>query len=185
MRALSFLIILLMHSHVAWAECVSITQLFTETLPKAGGHQWVGHQLKRDGEVWHLLFTNSSNAWVLAARQDQPEIYCIKGRGTRIDVLVSLHDTNFNDPFGLPGSGSPRCGRAGDPLEGIKVRGWASRELGDSLILSLDDGKPATFVLLLSKAGGYWTLLRKATGETTCYHDRGSANDVREFTLRQ
>ena len=179
----------------AQPACIPIDRLLTERLPQLGGKQWIAHQLKRDGNVWHLIFTQKSadtgspsRNWLLATRHsvERPDLYCVDGVGTRVEVLASLHDANFNDRFGLPGSNNPRCGTRGDPLEGVKVRGWASRELGESLILSLDEAKyaGATFVLLASKMDDSWILLQKRQGETTCYRDRGNAHDVRTLQLK-
>jgi hypothetical protein len=195
LRAIPFISALLMTAHAARAEesaCFPIQKLYTEQLPKLGGKEWNGHQLKRDGEVWHIFFvqkvsdtTSPTRTWVLTTRHsaEHPEIYCIQGVGTRVDVLASLHDSNFNEPFGLPGSNYPRCGKRGDPLDGVKVRAWASRELGDSLILSFDEAKGtgATYVLLMSKTDDYWIMLQKRANETTCYRDRGQAHDMREL----
>ena len=111
--------------------CVPIDKLFTERLPRLGGKQWIAHQLKRDGQAWHLIFSQKvadtkspARTWVLATRHsaERPDVYCIEGVGLRVDVLASLHDSNFDDRFGLPGSNNPRCGKRGDPLEGLKVR---------------------------------------------------------------
>ncbi len=176
-------------------SCVPIDKLFTERLPQLGGKQWIGHQLKRDGQVWHLIFSQKVadtkspvRSWVLATRHSdaRPDVYCIEGVGSRVDVLASMHDSNFDERFGLPGSNQPRCGKRGDPLEGVKVRAWASRELGESLILSLDNAKGggATYVLLMSKADDYWIMLQKRATESTCYRDRGNAHDVRELQLK-
>ncbi len=177
------------------SACVPIDKLFTERLPQFGGKQWVAHQLKRDGQVWHLIFTqrvadtaSPSRTWVLTTRHsaERPDIYCVEGVGSRVDVLASLHDTNFDERFGLPGSNNARCGKRGDPLEGVKVRAWASRELGESLILSLDEAKTdgPTYVLLMSKTDDYWIMLQKRATETTCYRDRGNAHDMRDIQLR-
>lgn len=175
--------------------CVPIDKLFTERLPQLGGKSWVAHQLKRDGQVWRIIFTQKvadtkspARRWVLATRHsaERPDLYCIDGVGSRVDVLASLHDSNFNEPFGLPGSNHPRCGKKGDPLEGLKVRAWASRELGESLILSFDEAKTGgpTYVLLMSNTDDYWIMLQKRATETTCYRDRGNAHDVQEIKLR-
>jgi hypothetical protein len=175
--------------------CVPVEKLFTEVLPRNGGKEWLAHQLKRDGQAWHLIFTqktsdstSAARVWVLASRlsADRPEVYCIEGIGSRVDVLASLHDSKFDEKFGMPGSNNPRCGPRGDALEGLKVRGWASRELGESLILSLDDPRQgaASHVLLMSKIDNHWVLLNKRAGSTTCYLDRGNAHDARAMTLR-
>jgi hypothetical protein len=175
--------------------CIPIDRLFTERLPRLVGKQWIGHQLKRDGQVWRLIFTQKvadtktpARIWVMATRHsaERPDVYCIEGVGLRVDVLASLNDSNFDDRFGLPGSNYPRCGKRDDPLEGLKVRAWASRELGESLILSLGDAKSggATYVLLMSKTDDYWILLQKRVTESTCYRDRGNAHDVREIELK-
>lgn len=175
--------------------CVPLEALFRDHLPRLGGREWLAHQLKREGQVWHLVFTqkpqdNTSNSrtWLVATRHSlgRPEIYCVEGTGTRVDVLASLHGGKFDERFGMPGSNNPRCGNRSDPLEGVKVRGWASRELGDSLILSLDEpiGKQASFVLLLSKTDEFWILLDKMPGEGTCYRDRGQTHDARSIQVK-
>lgn len=175
--------------------CVPIDKLFSERLPELGGRQWIAHQLKRDGQVRHVIFSKKvadtkspTRTWVLTTRHsaELPDLYCIEGVGSRVDVLASFHDSNFDDRFGLPGSNYPRCGKRDDPLEGLKVRAWANRELGESLILSLDDVRSggATYVLLMSKTDDYWIMLQKRATESTCYRDRGDAHDVREIMLK-
>ena len=93
---------------------------------------------------------------------------------------------NFIDKFGMPGSGNPRCGNPNDPLEGMKVRGWSSKELGNSLILSFNEPtlNDPSFVLLMSKTDDFWILLNKPRGEATCYRDRGQAHDMRDIRLK-
>jgi hypothetical protein len=175
--------------------CLPLRELVNERLPQIGGKQWTGQQLKREGQVWIIIFsqkvsdTNSADrTWVVATRHsvERPDIYCIDGIGSRVDVLASLHNSNFEERFGLPGSNHPRCGRREDPLESVKVRSWASRELGESLILSLDDAKGSggKYLLLFSKTGEYWILLQQKADEGTCYRDRGTGHNTREVQLK-
>lgn len=176
-------------------ECVSLKELFQDELSRLGGKEWLGHQLKRNGEVWQLVFTQkvadattANRVWIVASRhsEEHPDLVCLRASGSRIDVLESLHEFNSVERFGLPGSNSPRCGQLADPLEGIKVRTWASRELGNSLILSFDEAKgdQPTFVLLMSKADNHWILSEKKPNEGTCYLDRGDAHDIRTLQLK-
>ena len=144
----------------------------------------------------YLIFTQVNDGkpstkakWAVFSRfsEDRPEIYCLSGKGTEVEPLASLHQTKFEERYGLPGSGYPRCGAVDDAAwEGVKVRAWASKELGDSLILSLEkpeQGNPS-WVLLLSKADGFWILLDKKPGEGTCYFDRGELSDIRKIQLQ-
>ncbi len=145
--------------------------------------------------MWHLILSQKvadsaspSRTWVLTTRHsaERPDIYCFEGVGSRMDVLVSLHDTNFDERFGLSSSNNTQCGKRGDPLEGVKVRAWASRQLGEILILSLDEANTGgpSYVLLMSTIDDYWIMLQKRANETTCFRDRGDARDVRDMQLR-
>lgn len=55
------------------------------------------------------------------------------------------------------------------------MRGWASRELGKSLIFSLTakNNKFSDYVLLMSELDTSWILLKTGPDIGTCYHDRG------------
>lgn len=175
--------------------CMSISALFQQKLPSLGANKWNGITLKRDGQARHLILTEipgePTNAakWLVATREseERPENYCIQATGSEVNPLQSMHDWKSAERFGLPGSGQPRCGDAGDPLEGLKVRGWASKELGRSLILSLDSPGPKepTFVVLTSIVDGAWVLLGQEPGGPTCYFDRGSESSMKAFSVKR
>jgi hypothetical protein len=170
-------------------SCMKIESLFKERLPHLGG-SLVAYQLKRDGQAWHLVFTQKGNnaKWLIASRfsPERPDIYCVQATGSRVELLKSLHESKFSEQFGMPGSNNPRCGSLGDPLQSLKVRAWASRELGDSLILGLSEPAPKmpNFTLLLSKTDGYWILLDEKPQATTCYFDRGQLSDFKDIQLK-
>ncbi len=174
--------------------CVEMSNLFTKTLPEIGGKEWLGFQLKKNGEVWYLIFTQKISSpssvakWAVFSRlsEERPDTYCLLDKGISVNPLLSLHQTRFDERYGLPGSGNPRCGNTQDTFEGVKVRGWASQELGNSLILALSGQETtgASWVMLLSKKDGYWILLDKKQGEGTCYFDRGELSDIRPLSLK-
>ena len=178
----------------ASSSCITLDALFKDRLPQLGGKSWMAFQLKRDGQAWHLVFTQKTNdrsataaKWLVASRhsQERPDLYCIQSTGALVEVLMTLHDSIFSERYGMPGSNNPRCSNSDDPLGGVKVRAWASRELGDSLILSLNgaaSGVP-TFALLMSKTGQYWILLERKVQAGTCYFDRGELSDMKDLQL--
>jgi hypothetical protein len=175
--------------------CVSLDKLFKERLPSMGSKSWFTFQLKRDGEVRHLVFTQwdapssspSTAKWLVASRHgpERPD-YCIQATGDEVQPLVSLHDTNFSEPFGMPGSNYPRCGKRDDPLQSVKVRAWASRELGDSLVLALLGAAPNTpnFILLMAKTNNHWVLIDQKPQTASCYYDRGGLSEGETIQLK-
>ncbi len=179
--------------HAADSSCMPIGSLLQGKLGSLGAKRWNGITLKRDGQARHLVLTeipstaSNSAKWIVATREsdERPENYCIQATGSEVNPLQSLHGWKGTERFGVPGSGQPRCGNAGDPLEGLKVRAWASKELGRSLILSLDQAgtKEPTFVALTSVVDGAWVLLVQEPGGPTCYFDRGSESSMKAFEL--
>lgn len=179
--------------HAASDECMDIKSIMDKELPEFGGNYWFAHQLKRKGQVWLIIFSQTtaeekllaSPKWKIMERQseDRPDLYCGVANGQGTGRLMSLHDTKFDEKFGMPGSGYARCSNSGDPLGGMKVRAWASRELGDSVIVDFEGADGLAFILLFSKHGGYWVLLSQKPGEGTCYFDRGEEHDFRRVVL--
>lgn len=172
-------------------DCVGLHNLFNE-LEEHGGKTWFGFQLKKNEEVWYLVFTqkneqhSDNEQWAIYTRfsKDRPDIYCILGKGIFVEPLRSLHDTSFVQKYGMPGSGYPRCGEdIKDPLESLRVRSWANRELGDSIILSLNSNDGTSYVLLMSRYDGFWILLDRKPDHTTCYFDRGERSDMRNINI--
>ncbi len=150
------------------------------------GRSWSGFQLRRSDEVDFLLFLEQPNKpttqalWVIAsAVPNKVGQFCVEAQGKEVTPLQSLHASSFQERFGLPGTGLPRCATKSDALGSVKVRAWASRELGDSIIFSLDGSDDNTFVLLLARLDAQWILLQDAPSHGTCYRDRGKIFDVR------
>lgn len=178
------------------SSCIDITSLFKERLASLGGQDWLAFQLKRNNEVWHLVFTQISKKgspndakWLVASRHSpaRPDLYCVQATGNLVELLAPLPAKNNTERFGMPGSTYPRCGERGDILEGFKVRSWATRELGDSQIMALGKPEPdePSFVLVSNKRDGNWILLDKQPQSTTCYFDRGEWSDIRKIQINQ
>ena len=176
------------------SSCIDITLLFKERLVSLGGQDWLAFQLKRDNEVWHLVFTQNSKRgspndakWLVASRHSpaHPDLFCVQATGNLVELLAPLPAKNSAERFGMPGSTYPRCGERGDILEGLKVRSWATRELGDSQIMALGKPEPnePSFVLVSNKRDGHWILLDKQPQSTTCYFDRGEWSDIRKMQI--
>ncbi len=178
----------------AGGSCIPLIELFENNLVGLGAKRWNIITLKRAEEARHLVFTeipskpSTITKWIVATRESEahPENYCIQATGGEVTPLVSLHDWKGSDRFGLPGSGYPRCGDTSDPIQDMKVRGWASRELGSSLVLSLDSADPKTpsFVILKAIADGAWVLLHQLPGESTCYFDRGTDSEMKAYQIK-
>lgn len=179
---------------VQLGSCIDITSLFKERLASLDGQDWLAFQLKRDNEVWHLVFTQISKIgspndvkWLVASRHSaaRPDLYCVQATGNLVELVAPLPAKNSAERFGMPGSTYPRCGERGDILEGLKVRSWATRELGDSQIMVLGKPEPnkPSFVLVSNKRDGHWILLDRQPQSTTCYFDRGEWSDIRKIQI--
>jgi len=148
--------------------------------------------LRKDKEARYILFFGKNQTdvennlpWVLVSRgsTDNPEIYCSIGKGSNLQFLASLDDTKFEDRFGLPGSGYPRCSNVGDVLGSLKVRAWAGKELGKGDVMSFW-GDSFGYVLLT--ADKFWVLLKKDNAKIqTCYFDRGDDFLSQTYDLRR
>jgi hypothetical protein len=113
--------------------------------------------------------------WILMERASptDPAIYCISGRGTKLEALKSIEDSKSEERYGMPGSTYPRCSHGGDVLEGLKVRLWANRELGESFVMYLHNDLGDNFTFLLGDPSP-WILLRSRKDTSAeCYYDRG------------
>lgn len=178
-------------------NCFDITQKnFWRYISEQVGKLVYTHQLKKHNQAWYLIFTEVdangklpiNGRWLISERsgKDEPQYYCILGEGNQVLPLASPHNSSFPEKFGLPGTGNPRCGNPEDPLEGLKVRAWASRELGESIIFYFErpNNKDTIFGLVFRPSEGYWILLSKEENEGTCYKDRGDQSDHRltDFT---
>lgn len=172
-------------------KCVQITDLFKKELPSIGGLRWRMIQLNKNNESWYMLFEQTAEdgkdlkngKWVLTDRhsQEMPDFYCIIGQGHSSELLASLHQNTSDERYGMPGSGYPRCG-GGDVMDGLKVRMWANRELGESAVLALEKSTPQNFMLIWSN-DDHWILLNTKSKNGTCYFDRGSGSKMRQFTI--
>lgn len=181
---------------IVWAEeaCVYVDEIFDQATGAGIDGEMLAQQYKKSGQVWYVLITEilgpdedeKDLAWILFERQSEehPEIYCELGRGRKVEPLQSLHETDFKMKFGMPGSGLPRCALADDPLEGVYVRSWASRELGESLILSLAQQSAPSYTLLTSFDGANWIILEKRQEKGTCYYDRGDVYEITRLSTR-
>ncbi len=188
-------VISLLFPHGAFAEanCLTPKNIFEKTLPEIG-KAWTHISLRVDQKEKYVVFMHKEDSastsqadWLLFSKQTGSllGLYCLDGLGHEVDLTASLQDATFEERYGLPGSGLPRCGNASDPLEGVKVRSWANKELGDSLNfgLSKPENKKDRWVLVLSKTDGFWILLLKQENLGTCYFDRGQESTINEVTL--
>ena len=155
------------------------TSVLTATLRKGEKARYIffvgKNQIDVEGDLPWLLVSLRST--------DNPEIYCTIGRGHNFQLLASLDDTNFEERFGLPGSGYPRCSNVGDVLGSLKVRAWAGKELGKGDVMSFW-GDSFGYVLLT--ADKFWVLLKKDNAKIqTCYFDRGDDFLSQTYDLRR
>lgn len=192
LTALAALTSLLSAPASAADRCLAIDELLGKELQKIGGRDWFAIQLNKNAQSWYLLFEQSgpdgnrieNPKWLVTSRHSEgrPDLYCVVGEGTGTEPLASLHQSKFEDRFGMPGSGHPRCGGT-DVLDGLKVRAWASRELGESVIIAYEGGAKADYTLLMGE-GDHWVLLDSKKGGGTCYHDRGEGVKVQKLKLK-
>ena len=148
--------------------------------------------LRKGKEARYILFFGKNQTdvennlpWVLVSRgsTDNPEIYCSIGKGSNLQFLASLDDTKFEERFGLPGSGYPRCSNVGDVLGSLKVRAWAGKELGKGDVMSFWGD---SFGYTLLTADKFWILLKKDNAKIqTCYFDRGDDFLSQTYDLRR
>jgi len=151
-------------------------------------------QLEKEYGQKYLAFTGLgvpsqvplANWYLVGRKSEETSEYCMQGIGQISIPLRSLHETKFVERYGMPESGYDRCSKIDDPLGSVKVRAWASRELGESFILSLSGSieEGVGFTILISKLDGAWILLkRQATGEN-CYFDRGPTSATGSFSTQ-
>jgi hypothetical protein len=176
-------------------QCFHLHNLFNQ-VQKIGGKKWDAFQLKRNNQAWHILLVQDgepsiNKMWLLFSRDsmERPEIYCLSGQGNTIEQLSSIHSNKFDvdGRYGMPGSGHPRCASSKDFWDRIKIRSWANKELGDSLVFSLnkDIHTHTSFTMLLSKKDAYWILLDEDNSNPTCYFDRGEGWDLRKIVVKE
>jgi hypothetical protein len=171
-------------------ECYLITDKTVEIAKDFAPSSVLTFTLRKNKEARYILFIGKNQTqiennvpWLLARRSsdDDPSRYCTEGKGNTFELLSALH--NAPERFGLPGSGYPRCSEAGDVLGSLKVRAWASKELGGGSLTSFEADKIG--FSLLTGEGAYWILLKSDRNKVqTCYFDRGDDFLAQEYNLR-
>lgn len=195
MRISLVLVVLLIHSSPSLAKdesSCSDAVASIQAVYSFVGNNNISYQLKRNGQTYAILAHSrqtspdpKSSKWRLIERQGESVTYCVIAEGTSIEPLASVHSGNPPAKYGLPGSGSPRCfsQRVGALPGSVEVRLWANKELGESIVLSLNaDTGNKNYTFLTSKDNtGYWILLETAKNNLndTCYHSRGDASDIK------
>jgi len=173
-------------------ECYSIADKMV-SIAKEFGSSVLTTTLRKNKEASYIFFIGQNQTavennvpWLLAGRasNNDPSRYCTIGKGNRFEFLASLQEAKFTERFGLPGSGYPRCSDAGDVVGPLKVRTWASKELGKGDVISFQgDGIGFSF---LTGEGGYWILLKSDYVKIQiCYFDRGDDFLKQEYNLRR
>jgi hypothetical protein len=171
----------------AQANCITLKDLVDVRLNFFEQIKWELFNLEAENKSKYLLFhsfvlenpKDHEPRWLLVNQNlDSAKPYCILGKSKTIYPLKDLHDANFEEKFGLPGSGLRRCNKIDDPLGSLKVRAWANQELGRILIFQLDADDNSSFTVLLSYTGNYWILLRQDEPSSSCYHARGAKMTV-------
>jgi hypothetical protein len=113
--------------------------------------------------------------WRLLERQGQSLNYCLVAAGERMEALASVQFANPKKKYGMPGSGYQRCSDGGDLMDGVDVRLWANKELGESFTLYLhSDISEKNFTFLLSN-DDHWILIDELKNDPSkaCYYARG------------
>jgi hypothetical protein len=114
--------------------------------------------------------------WLFLHRGETDTNYCVLSRGETFGQYDDLHENAFAAQFGAPGSGFPRCATADDDYSGAdKVRAWANRELGHSIILYTEAETTPGYQFLISDDQD-WIIVEdhKDKPQTSCFFDRGT-----------
>ena len=118
-------------------ECYQIADKVAEVAKAFAPSSILTLTLRQNKSARYILFIGKTQTmienhvpWLLARRLlgDDPGKYCTEGNGDTVEALSAMESTP--EKFGLPGSGYPRCSEPNDVLGSLKVRAWASKELG-------------------------------------------------------
>jgi hypothetical protein len=114
--------------------------------------------------------------WLFLHRGQTDTDYCVLSRGEAFGQHEDVHENTFAAQFGAPGSGLPRCATADDDNSGAdKLRAWANRELGHSIILYTEAETTSGFQFVISDDQN-WVIVEdhKDDPQTSCFFDRGT-----------
>jgi hypothetical protein len=114
--------------------------------------------------------------WLFLHRTEKDTDYCVASRGEEFGQHDDARENAFAAQFGPPGSGLERCATSdADTPASLKVRDWANRELGHSIILYTVAEKTSGFQFVISDDQD-WIIIedRKDNPQTSCFFDRGT-----------
>ena len=114
--------------------------------------------------------------WLFLNRGPTDTDYCVLSRGEEFGQYDDVHENASAAQFGSPGSGLPRCATSNaDTPASEKVRAWANRELGHSIILYTVAEKTSGFQFVISDDQD-WIIIEdhKDSPQTSCFFDRGT-----------
>jgi hypothetical protein len=114
--------------------------------------------------------------WLFLHRGEKDTDYCVSSRGEEFGQHEDVHDNAFVAQFGPSGSGLERCATSdADTPASLKLRAWANRELGSSIILYTVAEKTSGFQFIISDDQD-WIIIedKKDDPQTSCYFDRGT-----------
>jgi hypothetical protein len=114
--------------------------------------------------------------WLFLHRTEKDTDYCVMSRGEEFGQHEDVHENAFAAQFGLPGSGFKQCATSdADTPASLKVRAWANRDLGHSIILYTVADKTSGFQFVISDDQD-WIIIedRKDDPQTSCFFDRGT-----------
>jgi hypothetical protein len=114
--------------------------------------------------------------WLFLNRTEKDTDYCVASRGEEFGQHDDAQENAFAAQFGPPGSGLERCATCdADTPASLKVRDWANRELGHSIILYTVAEKTSGFQFVISDDQD-WIIIedRKDNPQTSCFFDRGA-----------
>ncbi len=114
--------------------------------------------------------------WLFLNRTEKDTDYCVASRGEEFGQHDDVEESAFVAQFGPPGSGFQRCATSdADTPASLKVRVWANRELGHSIIVYTVAEKTSGFQFVISDDMD-WIIIedRKGDPQTSCFFDRGT-----------
>jgi len=114
--------------------------------------------------------------WLFLNRSRTDTDYCVLSRGEEFGQYDDAHENAVAAQFGPPGSGFPRCATSdADAPAAEKVRDWANRDLGHSIVLYTVAEKTSGFQFVISDDQD-WIIIedRKDDPQTSCFFDRGT-----------
>lgn len=179
----------LSHAYTLEEKCEFVPRLIRYSLNGMSSKYLSFTLRKADRSFYILMLSNEKpkfeenekghySPWRLLKREQlsDPSTYCLIAAGDRIEFLSSAHQMIAEKPYGMPGSGHPRCTvYNANVLDRVGVRIWANRELGKSFVYYLHSEIGGRDFTLLSSHDQHWIIIEDAKsgkGET-CYFDRG------------